>query len=217
MSADFVLRDGGTIIYASPSPGVSTAVGDFPGLALMDLMKPYMPATPENYQRVLKDIHAREIQMWAGLHLGADLRGDDAQAPEARHARGEPRAGGRHRHGRDHVARRGVRRGDGAARAATRRCSCCRTRATSCRATSCAWRPSRCASRRRCSRTDAALRPRRRSGARRRRRRSARGRDPGLDHDRRAAADVSRTARPARCSRRSRCRAPTAAAPSTSR
>jgi nickel-dependent lactate racemase len=66
MSADFVLRDGGTIIYCSPSPGVSTAIGDFPGLALMDLMKPYMPATPENYQRVLKDIHARAIQMWAG-------------------------------------------------------------------------------------------------------------------------------------------------------
>jgi lactate racemase len=66
MSADFVVRDGGTILYTSPSPGVSTAVGDFPGLALMDLMKPYMPATPENYQRVLKDIHAREIQMWAG-------------------------------------------------------------------------------------------------------------------------------------------------------
>jgi len=66
MSADFVLKDGGTIIYCSPSPGVSTAVGDFPGLALMDLMKPYMPATPENYERVLKDIHARAIQMWAG-------------------------------------------------------------------------------------------------------------------------------------------------------
>jgi nickel-dependent lactate racemase len=66
MSADFVVKDGGTIIYCSPSPGVSTAVGDFPGLALMDLMKPYMPATPENYQRVLKDIHARAIQMWAG-------------------------------------------------------------------------------------------------------------------------------------------------------
>jgi hypothetical protein len=66
MSADFVLRDGGTIIYCSPSPGVSTAIGDFPGLALMDLMKPYMPATPQNYQRVLKDIHARAIQMWAG-------------------------------------------------------------------------------------------------------------------------------------------------------
>jgi len=66
MSADFVVEDGGTIIYCSPSPGVSTAIGDFPGLALMDLMKPYMPATPENYQRVLKDIHARAIQMWAG-------------------------------------------------------------------------------------------------------------------------------------------------------
>jgi nickel-dependent lactate racemase len=66
MSADFVLKDGGTLIYCSPSPGVHTEVGDFPGLALMDLMKPYMPATKENYERVLKDIHAREIQMWAG-------------------------------------------------------------------------------------------------------------------------------------------------------
>jgi nickel-dependent lactate racemase len=66
MSGDFVVKDGGTIIYCSPSPGVSTAIGDFPGLALMDLMQPYMPATPENYQRVLKDIHARAIQMWAG-------------------------------------------------------------------------------------------------------------------------------------------------------
>jgi nickel-dependent lactate racemase len=66
MSADLVLRDGGTIIYTSPSPGVSTAIGDFPGLALMDLMKPYMPPTRENYQRVLRDIHARAIQMWAG-------------------------------------------------------------------------------------------------------------------------------------------------------
>jgi hypothetical protein len=66
MSADLVVKEGGTIIYCSPSPGVSTAAGDFPGLALMDLMKPYMPPTPENYQRILKDIHARAIQMWAG-------------------------------------------------------------------------------------------------------------------------------------------------------
>lgn len=66
MSADFVLRDGGTIIYASPSPGVHTGIGDFPGLALMDLMKGYMPPTPDNYQRVLRAIHAREIQMWSG-------------------------------------------------------------------------------------------------------------------------------------------------------
>jgi lactate racemase len=66
MSADLVLKDGGTLIYCSPSPGVHTEVGDFPGLALMDLMKPYMPPTQENYERVLKDIHVRQIQMWAG-------------------------------------------------------------------------------------------------------------------------------------------------------
>jgi nickel-dependent lactate racemase len=66
MSADLVTKDGASIIYTSPSPGVSTAVGDFPGLALMDLMKPYMPPSPENYQQVLRDIHARAIQMWAG-------------------------------------------------------------------------------------------------------------------------------------------------------
>jgi hypothetical protein len=66
MSADFVVKEGGTIIYCSPSPGVSTAIGDFPGLALMDLMKPYMPPSAENYQQVLRDIHARVIQMWAG-------------------------------------------------------------------------------------------------------------------------------------------------------
>ena len=29
-------------------------------------MKPYMPPTRENYERVLRDIHARTIQMWAG-------------------------------------------------------------------------------------------------------------------------------------------------------
>ena len=66
MSSDLVVREGGTIIYCSPSPGVVTAVGEFPGLALMDLMKPYMPASEKNYQRVLRDIHARNIQMWAG-------------------------------------------------------------------------------------------------------------------------------------------------------
>ena len=66
MSADPILKDGGSLIYCSPSPGVHTAIGDFPGLALMDLMKPYMPPTPANYERVLRDIHSRTIQMWAG-------------------------------------------------------------------------------------------------------------------------------------------------------
>ncbi|HWE89870.1 MAG TPA: lactate racemase domain-containing protein [Pseudonocardiaceae bacterium] len=66
MSADYVVRDGGTIIYTSPSPGVQCEAGDFPGLALLDLMKPYMPPTQESYERMLRDIHARHIQMWAG-------------------------------------------------------------------------------------------------------------------------------------------------------
>lgn len=66
MSSDLVVREGGTIIYCSPSPGITTAIGDFPGLALMDLMKPYMPPSRENYERVLRDIHGRTIQMWAG-------------------------------------------------------------------------------------------------------------------------------------------------------
>ncbi|MBA6434625.1 MULTISPECIES: lactate racemase domain-containing protein [Streptomyces] len=66
MSADHVVRDGGTVIYTSPSPGVRTETGFFPGLALMDLMKPYMPPSEAGYHRLLGDIHAREIQMWAG-------------------------------------------------------------------------------------------------------------------------------------------------------
>lgn len=66
MSSDLVVRDGGTLIYCSPSPGVHTHLGDFPGMALMDLMKPYMPQSPENLERVYRDIHARKIEMWAG-------------------------------------------------------------------------------------------------------------------------------------------------------
>jgi hypothetical protein len=65
MSADFGPMTAARS-YCSPSPGVHTAIGDFPGLALMDLMKPYMPPSPENYQHVLRDIHTRTIQMWAG-------------------------------------------------------------------------------------------------------------------------------------------------------
>ncbi len=115
MSADFVVKDGGSIIYCSPSPGVSTAIGDFPGFALMDLMKPYMPATPENYQSVLKDIHARAIQMWAGCIWVPIYEVMTRKHLSRRHARGEPRDGGRHRPRRDDLAGRSVRGGDGAA------------------------------------------------------------------------------------------------------
>ena len=110
MSADLVVKDGGTLIYASPSPGVSTAIGDFPGLALMDLMKPYMPPTPgELPARAPGHPRARDPDV-GRLHLGADLRGDDAQAPDGRDARGEPRDGRGHRARRHDLDRRGARR-----------------------------------------------------------------------------------------------------------
>ncbi|MEM9168070.1 MAG: lactate racemase domain-containing protein [Pseudomonadota bacterium] len=66
MSADLVLRDGGDMIYCSPSPGVNTHIGDFPGLALMDLMKPYMPPSGPNLERLHRDIYSRTVEMWAG-------------------------------------------------------------------------------------------------------------------------------------------------------
>lgn len=66
MSADLVLEDGGDMIYCSPSPGVETHLGSFPGLALFDLMKPYMPPSRENLERLHRDIHNRQVQMWAG-------------------------------------------------------------------------------------------------------------------------------------------------------
>jgi len=67
MSSDLLVRDGGTLIYCSPSPGVNTShLGSFPGFALMDLMKPYMPPSAENMERIYRDIHSRTIEMWAG-------------------------------------------------------------------------------------------------------------------------------------------------------
>ena len=117
MSSDLVVKDGGTIIYCSPSPGVHTEVGDFPGLALMDLMKPYMPPTAANYEQILRDIHARQIQMWAGCiwvpiyevmtrkHLTMVTLEENLET------------GGRHRDRRDHLARRRLGGGARAARA----------------------------------------------------------------------------------------------------
>lgn len=60
--ADLLCREGGTIIYCSPCPGYF----DFPGFALMDLMKPYMPPTTENFERLLRDIYSRKVGMWSG-------------------------------------------------------------------------------------------------------------------------------------------------------
>ena len=67
MSADLVLKDGGDMIYCTPSPGVETThLGHFPGLALFDFMKPYMPPSPRNLERLHRDVHHRRVEMWAG-------------------------------------------------------------------------------------------------------------------------------------------------------
>jgi hypothetical protein len=66
MSADLVLKDGGDMIYCSPSPGVQTHLGNFPGFALFDLMKPYMPPSADNIERLTRDIFNRKVEMWAG-------------------------------------------------------------------------------------------------------------------------------------------------------
>ena len=116
MSADLVLKDGGTIIYTSPSPGRLDGDRRLPRLradgsdeAVHAADRRELPA------RAARHPQARDPDV-GRLHLGADLRGDDAQAPDGRDPRGEPRDGSRHRPRRDHVAGRGVRRGDGAAR-----------------------------------------------------------------------------------------------------
>jgi hypothetical protein len=94
MSADFVLQDGGhadlRLALAGrehrgrrlPRPGA-----DGPDEAVHAADARELPAgAPRHPRRVDPDV--------GGLHLGADLRGDDPQAPEAGHARGEPGDGG---------------------------------------------------------------------------------------------------------------------------
>lgn len=57
-----IVKDGGTIIFCSPCPGYH----DWPGFALMDLMKEFMPATPESHGKVLRAFFSREKELWAG-------------------------------------------------------------------------------------------------------------------------------------------------------
>jgi nickel-dependent lactate racemase len=57
-----ILKEGGTIIFTSPCPGYH----GWPGFALWDLMKPFMPATPENHDRALKSFYDKSSQLWAG-------------------------------------------------------------------------------------------------------------------------------------------------------
>ncbi|MFQ5762947.1 MAG: lactate racemase domain-containing protein [Candidatus Bathyarchaeia archaeon] len=61
VNCDPIVKNGGTIIHATPSPGY----GDWPGFALWDLMKPYMPPSKENHERVLRALYDRERELWA--------------------------------------------------------------------------------------------------------------------------------------------------------
>ncbi len=56
-----ITKEGGTILFCSPCPGY----GSWPGFALMDLMKDFMPPTPENEEKAMKAFFQRERELWA--------------------------------------------------------------------------------------------------------------------------------------------------------
>lgn len=62
VNCDPICKDGGTIIQATPCPGY----GDWPGFALMDLMKEYTPPSPENKAKALRAFYAKDRELWAG-------------------------------------------------------------------------------------------------------------------------------------------------------
>ena len=62
VNADPITKDDGTIIFTTPCPGY----GAWNGFALMDVLKPYMPATPENHEKVLRDFYSHKNELWAG-------------------------------------------------------------------------------------------------------------------------------------------------------
>lgn len=57
-----IVKKGGTIIFATPCPGYRT----WPGFALMDFMKPFLPANPENQERALKSFYDQSNRLWTG-------------------------------------------------------------------------------------------------------------------------------------------------------
>jgi nickel-dependent lactate racemase len=57
-----IVKQGGTIIFTTPCPGY----GDWPGFALMDLMKEFMPPTPEHNEKALKAFYNHSRELWAG-------------------------------------------------------------------------------------------------------------------------------------------------------
>ena len=57
-----IVKRGGTIIFATPCRGYRT----WPGFALMDFMKPFLPASPENQELALKSFYNQSNGLWTG-------------------------------------------------------------------------------------------------------------------------------------------------------
>jgi nickel-dependent lactate racemase len=62
VNCDPICKDGGTIIQATPCPGY----GGWPGFALMDLMKEYMPPSVDGKIKALRAFYAKDRELWAG-------------------------------------------------------------------------------------------------------------------------------------------------------
>ena len=57
-----IVKKGGTIIFATPCPGYR----NLSGFALMEFMKPFLPASPENQERALKSFYDQSNGLWTG-------------------------------------------------------------------------------------------------------------------------------------------------------
>ncbi len=57
-----IVKSGGTIIFATPCRGYRT----WPGFALMDFMKPFLPASPKNRERALRSFYDQSNGLWTG-------------------------------------------------------------------------------------------------------------------------------------------------------
>ena len=62
VNVDPVTKDDGTILFASPCPGY----GAWPGFALMDVLKAYMPPSAEHNEAALRDFYSHKNELWAG-------------------------------------------------------------------------------------------------------------------------------------------------------
>lgn len=65
-NASYVTKKGGSIIYASPCPGIKGEDGHVPGLALLDTLKQYLPPSEENLRQIMADVYSNKATMWDG-------------------------------------------------------------------------------------------------------------------------------------------------------